>query len=59
MNLKDLGVIIKPTFHGTVKDVAAFRKKLDDYQITEPVLVPCTKDNIQIIDQLKSILGEI
>jgi molybdenum cofactor biosynthesis enzyme MoaA len=31
MNLKDLGVIIKPTFHGTVKDAAAFREKLDDY----------------------------
>lgn len=59
MNLKDLGVIIKPTFHGTVKDAAVFREKLDDYQITEPVLVPCTKDNIQNIDQLKSILGEI
>jgi hypothetical protein len=59
MNLKDLGVIIKPTFHGTAKDATAFRKKLDDYQITEPVLVPCTKDNIQNIDQLKSILGEI
>jgi hypothetical protein len=59
MNLKDLGVIIKPTFHGTVKDAAAFREKLDDYQITEPVLVPCSKDNIQNVDQLKSILGEI
>ena len=59
MNLKDLGVIIKSTFHGTVKDAAVFRKKLDDYQITEPVLVPCSKDNIQNINQLKSILGEI